>query len=310
MPIENKTNFDSCASFFIDNGAYQGRLIRLNSVLNTILGKHCYPQPVSAVIAECTVLGTMLASMLKYDGLFTLQTQSNGVVSMVVVDVTSDGRIRACARYDQKRLEQNQSLRKTVGEIEPAPHLLGGGHLAFTVDQGNDTQLYQGIVDLQGKTLAECALRYFKQSEQIDTDLKLFLKAPEGDSQSWSAAGIMLQKMPSIGGKDTNIDQETLDENWNQAKIFMQSLSENEVFDANLTSEELLHRLFHANNLNISNCKNYNFGCRCSREKLLNTLSTFSEDDINAMVENNKITATCNFCSEQYTFDKGEVLKQ
>lgn len=310
MPTQNNRNFDSCASFFIDNGAYQGRLIRLGGVLDTILGKHCYPLPVSAVIAECTVLGAMLASMLKYEGLFTLQTQSNGVVSMVVVDVTSEGKIRACARYDEKRLEQNQSLRKTTGEIEPTPHLLGGGHLAFTVDQGKETQLYQCIVDLQGKTLAECALRYFKQSEQIDTDLKLFLKAPEGDSQSWAAAGIMLQKMPSAGGKENGVDEETLNENWNQAKIFMQSLSENEVFDASLTSEALLHRLFHANNLNISNTKEYTFGCRCSRDKLLNTLSTFSEDDINAMVENNKITATCNFCSEQYTFDKGEVLRQ
>ncbi len=310
MPTKNDTNFDSCASFFIDNGAYQGRLVRLSGVLNTILGKHCYPQPVSAVIAECTVLGAMLASMLKYEGLFTLQTQSNGVVGMVVVDVTSQGKIRACARYDEERLKQNQSLRKTSGEIEPAPHLLGGGHLAFTVDQGADTQLYQGIVDLQGKTLAECALRYFKQSEQIDTDLKLFLKAPEGDSRSWAAAGIMLQKMPAAGGKETVADAETLAENWNQAKIFMQSLSDNEVFDASLSSEELLHRLFHANNLNISNTKDYTFGCRCSREKLLDTLGTFSEDDINAMVENNKITATCNFCSEKYVFDRGELLKQ
>lgn len=310
MPTKNDTNFDSCASFFIDNGAYQGRLIRLNDVLNTILSKHRYPRPVSAVIAECSVLGAMLSSMLKYDGLFTLQTQSNGVINMVVVDVTSSGKIRACARYDEKRLEQNQALRKTSGEIEPTPHLLGGGHLAFTVDQGPSTQLYQGIVDLQGKTLSECALRYFKQSEQIDTDLKLFLKAPEGDSQSWAAAGIMLQKMPSDGGKKTSLDEESIAENWNQAKIFMESLTEDEVFNAALSSEELLHRLFHANNLNISNAKNYSFGCRCSREKLLNTLSTFSEADINAMVENNKITATCNFCSEKYVFDKGEIMKQ
>ena len=96
------TSFDNCTSFFIENGVYQGRLIRLHEVVNTILGKHCYPKPVAAVVAESTVLGAMLASQLKYDGLFTLQIQSNGVISLVVVDVTSDGRIRACARYDEE----------------------------------------------------------------------------------------------------------------------------------------------------------------------------------------------------------------
>ena len=308
MPTQNNQNFDTCVSFFIDNGAYQGRLIRMSSVLDTIIGKHCYPRPVAAVVAESTVLAAMLASTLKYEGLFTLQTQSNGAVSMVVVDVTSEGKIRACASFDEEHLKQNQELRKTSGEIEAAPHLMGKGHLAFTVDQGPNTELYQGIVDLQGKNLTECSLRYFKQSEQIDTDLKLFLQAPEGESGSWLAAGIMLQKMPLKGGNESS--PEEMEEAWNEAKVFMESLTQDEVFDAELTSEQLLHRLFHANNLSISKCKNYSFGCRCSREKLLQTLSTFSEDDINAMLENNKVTATCHFCSEKYVFDKGELIKQ
>ena len=308
MPTQNNQNFDTCVSFFIDNGAYQGRLIRMSSVLDTIIGKHCYPRPVAAVVAESTVLAAMLASTLKYEGLFTLQTQSTGAVSMVVVDVTSEGKIRACASFDEEHLKQNQELRKTSGEIEAAPHLMGKGHLAFTVDQGPNTELYQGIVDLQGKNLTECALRYFKQSEQIDTDLKLFLQAPEGESGSWLAAGIMLQKMPLKGGNESS--PEEMEEAWNEAKVFMESLTQDEVFDAELTSEQLLHRLFHANNLSISKCKNYSFGCRCSREKLLQTLSTFSEDDINAMLENNKVTATCHFCSEKYVFDKGELIKQ
>ena len=308
MPTQNNQNFDTCVSFFIYNGAYQGRLIRMSSVLDTIIGKHCYPRPVAAVVAESTVLAAMLASTLKYEGLFTLQTQSNGAVSMVVVDVTSEGKIRACASFDEEHLKQNQELRKTSGEIEAAPHLMGKGHLAFTVDQGPNTELYQGIVDLQGKNLTECALRYFKQSEQIDTDLKLFLQAPEGESGSWLAAGIMLQKMPLKGGNESS--PEEMEEAWNEAKVFMESLTQDEVFDAELTSEQLLHRLFHANNLSISKCKNYSFGCRCSREKLLQTLSTFSEDDINAMLENNKVTATCHFCSEKYVFDKGELIKQ
>ncbi len=301
-------NFDNCVSFFISNGSYQGRIVRLNTVLDTILNKHSYPLPVSGVIAESSVLAAILSSSLKYEGLFTLQTQSNGPIPMIVVDVTSDGKIRACARFDEERLNKGQALRKTSGQIEAAPHLMGAGHLAFTVEQNNQKDMYQGIVDLQGKNLAECALRYFKQSEQIDTSLKLFLKAPNTESPSWIAAGIMLQKMPTSGGHE--VDQSVANENWNEACILMNSLSEEEVFNADLKSEELLHRLFHSHNLQITQNKEYSFGCRCSREKLLNTLNSFSQQDIATMIENGKITATCHFCSEEYIFAPSELIKQ
>ena len=301
-------NFDNCASFHIEDGAFMGRLVRLDDVVNTIVAKHNYPQNVSAVVAESTALAALLASALKYDGLFTLQTKSNGPVSMVVVDVTSDGAIRACATFDNARIKKAQELRKTEGEIEATPHWLGEGYLAFTVDQGKDTDLYQGVVDLQGKDLTECALRYFKQSEQIETALQLFLHVPTDEKDRWKAAGILLQKLPETGGKiNADID---MSEAWNEAVTFMQSLTADEVFDENLSSAELLHRLYHSSKLSISKNKDYRFGCRCSREKLLNTLSSFSEEEINNLADKqNQIAATCNFCSEKYVFDKGELIK-
>ncbi len=302
-------NFDSCASFHIANGAFLGRLVRLDNVVNTILDKHCYPKQVSAVVAESTALAALLSSTLKYQGLFTLQTKSNGPVPMVVVDVTSEGKIRACANYDEDKIIKAQELRKTVGEIEPAPHFMGEGILAFTVDQGPETELYQGIVDLQGKDLSECAMRYFKQSEQIETYLQLYLKAPENENDHWKSAGVLLQKVPTVGGKE-NTDEEDANEAWNQAVIFMQSLQENEIFDAHLSSSEILHRLYHADNLQINQTKEYYFGCRCQREKLLNTLHTMKPEEIEEMCENNKITATCHFCGTTYSFDKGELIAQ
>ncbi len=302
-------NFDTCTAFHIDNGAFRGRFVRLNKVINTIIGKHGYPKPVSAVLGESTALAALLSSSIKYDGLFTLQTKSNGPVSMVVVDVTSDGKIRACADFDEAHLNHSQKLRKTEGEIEPSPHLMGEGLLAFTVDQGQNTELYQGVVDLQGKTLSECALRYFKQSEQIDTALRLFLLPPQQESEEWAAAGIMLQKLPEIGGK-INADSQTREEAWNEAKVFMQSLTAEEVFNPELSSEEILLRLYHANNLTISKNIDYTFCCRCSREKLQATLSSFPAEELEKLAEKGKITADCKFCSEKYVFDKGEVLKQ
>lgn len=300
-------NFDNCVSFHIGNGAFLGRIVRLDKVINTVLTKHRYPVQVSAVVAESTALAALLSATIKYDGLFTLQTKSSGSVPMVVVDVNSRGQIRACADYDEQKILKAQELRKTVGQIEPAPHFMGEGILAFTVDQGPNTDLYQGIVDLQGKDLSECAMRYFKQSEQIETYLKLYLQAPQNDLDGWKSAGVLLQRLPDKGGM-TDEDVERLNEEWNQAVVFMQSLSQDEIFNPQLSSAELLHRLYHSDNLELNTVKEYTFACRCSRERLLNTLHGMKPEDIDDMCENNKITATCHFCGTSYSFDKGELL--
>lgn len=307
--MRNK-NFDSCVSFYIDHGAFIGRIVRLGDVLNHILGKHCYPLNVSAALAETTGLAVLLSSLLKYEGLFTLQIQGNGPVSLLVADVTSKGLVRACAKFDPEKLANAKTLRKTETVLEALPHLVGGGYMAFTVDQGKETHPYQGVVDLQGKTLTEMALRYFQQSEQIDTMLKLFIKHPDGDSQTWLAAGILLQKAPLKGGHDMALDLAAQKQTWEDSQAFMDSLREDEVFDVALSSAEILNRLFHAHALEIGKETTYDFGCRCSRDKLLNVLGSFSEDEIESMIENDKITATCQFCGEQYFFDPQELRRQ
>lgn len=301
-------NFDKCASFYVNNGAFLGRLVRLDEVVNTILQKHAYPLPVSGALAESCSLAALLSSMLKYDGLFTLQTKSSGPVGMLVVDVTSEGKMRACATFDEKHLKKAQKLRKKEGEIEETPHLLGNGYLAFTVDQGDKASLYQGIVDIQGKTLSECAMRYFKMSEQIETYIQLYLQAPTEAELHWKSAGVVLQKMPSEGGKNVFATEEEKQKAWEEAVVFAKSLQKGEIFSDDLTNEDILHRLYHSSGLIINAQKEYVFACRCSREKLLNTLRSFPKEEVEAMVENNKIVADCNFCSERYVFEKGEIF--
>lgn len=305
--MSNK-NFDTCASFYLDGGRFVGRLVRLDGVLNTILDKHQYPINVSTALAETTALSVLLSAALKYDGLFTLQIQGNGPISLLVTDVTSENKIRACARFDAQKLEAAKALRKTEDLIEELPHLVGGGYMAFTIDQGDRTNLYQGIVDLQGNNLTEMALRYFKQSEQIDTALKLFVKRPEGESRTWQAAGLLLQKAPIKGGNTQTEDPTEQNLIWEDLQAFVASLSENEVFDADLDDENILNRLFHAHNLTIGQEKHYTFGCRCSREKVRQTLQTFAPEEVRQMVENGHITATCHFCSEEYVFEPEECL--
>ena len=305
----NNRNFDVCVPFHIHGGAFAGRLVRLNGVLQNILSRHNYPENVSSALAETTALAVLLANALKYKGLFTLQIQGNGPVSVLVADVTSEGKVRACAKFDEEKLKNAKELRKTEDEIEEVPHLIGGGYMAFTIDQGPETELYQGVVDLQGKNLTELALRYFKQSEQIDTILRLFVKRPAGESKSWQSAGILLQKVPLKGGKEFSTDEDALHEAWNEAGIFINSLADDEVFNAELSPAEILNRLFHSSNLVVSKEKSYEFGCRCSRDKLFSTLSGFGKSEIEEMAEDGKITATCSFCSEKYVFDKDELLK-
>lgn len=301
-------NFDECTSFLIDDGLFVGRICRLDNVLKTIVNKHGYMKNVSAALIETTALAVLLANALKFEGLFTLQLQGNGPVSTIVVDVTSEGKMRACANYDKERLEKAFALRKNEGEIEATPHLLGTGTLAFTIDNGTDNY-HQGVVDLQGKTLEECALRYFKQSEQIETMLKLFIDIPETEDGDWKAGGILLQRIPELGGK--NIDLANIPELKNEAEILLKSLKQEEIFDEKLSINDILYRLYHANNLVITKNNSYEFCCRCSREKLLKTLRGFSEDDLASMLdENSKITAKCGFCSEVYEFTIPEIKEK
>lgn len=297
---------DNCISFNLDDNVFRGRVVRLDKVLSDIFSHQSYPDNVAAAVAETSVLGVLISSLMKFEGIFTLQMQGNGPLSVLVADVTSAGKMRATAKYDAKAIADAQILRKTEGQIEPAPHWLGQGNLIFTIDQGKNTDLYQGVVDLQGKNLAECALRYFKNSEQIDTHLRLFLQK---NGNEWKAAGILIQKMPTKGGKDISEDSDMLAELWNEDKILTDSLKQEEIFDKNLSLNDILFRLFHEHKVRVVKNTEYQFGCRCSRKKLLNTLSSMKKEDIDDMVENGKITATCNFCGQIYSFDKGELIK-
>jgi molecular chaperone Hsp33 len=242
---------------------------------------------------------------MKFNGIWTLQIQGDGPISVLVADVTSEGKVRATAKYDEAKMKAAQELRKTEGELEATPHWLGKGNLIFTVDQGKNTELYQGIVDLQGKTLAECAMRYFKNSEQIDTYLRLFVRK-KGDG--WQSAAILLQKMPQNGGKEAE-SEDNSEEVWREDKILTDSLTEAEIFDADLPLEDILYRLYHEHRVAVNKTSEYFFGCRCEREKLRATLSGMSLQDIESMVENGKVTAVCNFCGQTYVFDKSELIK-
>ena len=179
---------DLIQPFRIDPFALRGRLVRLGPTIDRILSQHDYPEPVAAMLGEAITLAVVLAGALKYDGIFTLQTKSDGPIRLIVADVSTDGAVRGYAQYDARELEAALAARRD-GASPSVPVLIGSGYIAFTVDQGEDTERYQGIVELTGATLAECAQHYFRQSEQIQAGIKLSVGARRAETARGGPAG-------------------------------------------------------------------------------------------------------------------------
>ncbi len=284
-------------------GAVRGRLARLESALDTILDdQHAYPVPVAALLAETMALAAVLATSMKFDGIFTLQAQGDGPVSLLVADVTSGGDVRAHARFDAARLEQ-----VPVSGRASVPALLGKGYLAFTVDQGPDTDRYQGIVELEGPTLEDCARAYFKQSEQLDTAIEATVRRPAG-GQGWAAAALMIQRMPAGTGSAPILVAEEAQETWRRAEILLGSVTGAEMTDPALAPEQLLYRLYHAEQLQVFEAKALRARCRCSRDKVAATLRSLPADEIASVAdEAGEIVVTCEFCRTDHVFRLSEL---
>ena len=205
--------------YLIDSGMSRGQAVRLTSVLDTIIGQHGYPESVGRFLSEAAVLTVLLASSVKYDGVFSLQIQSDGAISMLVIDLTTTGQIRGYARFDEAALKQAE---QTPDEKEnPVSHYFGNGTLAFMTE--HDGQSYQGVVALEKASLTACVLEYFRQSEQIDTEIRLAVDAPDG-KHGWIAGAVLLQKMPFDAKTAELLKKEEVDDLWNTATVLLKSL--------------------------------------------------------------------------------------
>jgi molecular chaperone Hsp33 len=289
---------DVSLPFLIDARSIRGRLVRLGPALDAILAGHSYPWVVSQRLAEALALAAALAGALKFAGIFTLQIQGDGAIPLIVADVTSGGDLRGYARYESDRLAAAELADSSIG---PVPRYLGKGYLAFTVDQGPDTERYQGIVELRGDTLEECARLYFEQSEQLDTAFKLTAR-PAGDGAGWGAAALMIQRMP-LGPGSPILTSDERDENWNRAAILLASATEAELLDRELAPSRLLHRLFHAEQLELHAERSLQARCRCSGERVAATLRSFPRGEIESLQdENGHVVVTCEYCKSTYAF--------
>jgi molecular chaperone Hsp33 len=288
---------DLIQPFKIEGQAVRGRLVRLGPLIDTMLGRHGYPDVVAALLGETVALAAALAGALKYDGVFTLQTKGDGPIRLMVADVTSDGDVRGYAQFDQERLAAATGAGS--GGSLSVPKLLGAGYLAFTVDQGSHTERYQGIVELTGATLADCVHHYFRQSEQLDAVVKV---AAGRATNGWRAGALMLQRLPPSAGAADDVE-----DGWRRTLAFMASSTPGELLDAQLEPNDLLYRLFHEDGVRVFTTAGLRAGCRCSRERVERVLRSLPEDELETFKIDGVIAVTCEFCSAAYEFTEGEV---
>jgi molecular chaperone Hsp33 len=303
------TQQDFIRPFQLEVSSLRGRIVRFNTVLDEIISAHNYPSLVSQLLAETITLCSMLSSMLKFDGIFTLQIQGDGPISMIVADVTSEGHIRGCANFNEDRVEETRQKlaafsKDEIGEGSDnhLAQLMGKGYIAFTVDHGMKAERYQGIVELKGKSLVECVQHYFSQSEQIDTGI--ILAVGQRDN-AWRSSGLMLQHMPEEGGEgdlERGVrDTSNLDEDdWRRAMILMQSCTEEELLSADLNAHDILVRLFHEEGVRVYDPIAVRHQCRCSQEKVENIFKMMPPEDQIELIEEGKVKMTCEFCSTDY----------
>ena len=295
---------DLVQPFEIQPFRLRGRLVRLGPMLDTIVKRHDYPAPVATLLGEAIALAVALASALKYDGVFTLQTKGDGAIRLLVADVTSAGAVRGYAQYDAAKLAE--AMAGSSAGPGSVPRLMGAGYLAFTVDQGEDTERYQGIVALEGATLADCIHHYFRQSEQIATGIKVAVA--QGEDGAWRGGCLMVQRLPAEERAEMVATREEIEDGWRRALILMGSSTSAELTDAALSPEALLYRLFHEDGVRVFRVHGVRAECRCSRERIERVLRSLPSDDRQGLGEaDGSVTVTCQFCNEAYRFEADAV---
>lgn len=290
---------DRVVPFLLERPELRGRLFRAETSVDSILTRHAYPASVAQLLGELLVLGGLLSSLLKFDGVFTLQTKGDGPVRLMVVDVTSVGALRGYAEFDGDAVSRLEA----TGAPLSAATWLNKGQLVFTVELGGDRPRHQGIVALDGETLADCIQHYFRQSEQLKTATVTAVRRRDG---GWRAGGLLLQQLPENQDPSRILSSDEEDA-WRRAVVLMATCRDDELLDPALPADDLLFRLFHEEQVRVFAPRPIAFGCRCSREKIETTLRALPRDDVKALKDDGEAVVTCQFCNTVYRFDDQDL---
>ncbi len=266
---------DSLQRFLLESTPVRGEIVHLNATWRAVLDRKDYPEPLERLLGELMAAGALLSATLKFDGAMIMQMQGNGPVRLLVVEVTSEGTLRATAKW------QGDVASQRLGD------LLGDGRFVISIVPASGKQTYQGVVALEGETVAEVLEHYMEQSEQLQTRLWL-------TSDSRQAAGMLLQKLP---------DEPTQDEDaWNRAITLGATLTSNELLE--LGAPDIIRRLYHEEDVRMFESRPVSFRCSCSRERVTSMLRMLGHEEVRSIIdERESVDVECEFCGRQYSFD-------
>jgi len=284
---------DLVAAFQIEDEPLRGRIVRMGGLIDEVLTRHAYPEPVADLLGEACALAALVGASLKFEGRLIVQAQGDGPVTFVVADYDTTGAIRGYCSFDPEKVEA-----ASQGFVRPgARALLGQGVFVMTIDQGPEMERYQGITPIEGETLALCAETYFAQSEQTPTRVRLAVGRLQTDAgEVWRAGGLLIQNI--AGDADA---REHVEDAWTRVQALFETTGEDELIDPTIPADLLLYRLFHEDGVRLFRPRPLKAFCRCSPERILNLLRSFPPEERGDMVqEDGKIRVTCEYCSRVY----------
>ena len=282
---------DTLQRFLFENLAVRGELVHLDATWQAVLENHNYPLPVQKVLGELMSAVSLLMATLKFKGQLVAQIQGNGPVSLLVVEGSSDKTLRATASF---KADENEFADETL------QGLFGDARLVITLEPEKGER-YQGIVALSGENLAGALTDYLLRSEQLDTDIWLVAD----DKQT---AGLLIQKLPET--KATRYSSNILDvsdtgsdvDGWNRIQQLSSTIKDEELL--NLSAEEIIHRLYHEEDIRMFDAETVSFRCSCSHERVAKMLLSLGAEEVKNMIEeSNEIEVICEFCNHNYSFD-------
>ncbi|HSI21474.1 MAG TPA: Hsp33 family molecular chaperone HslO [Methylophilaceae bacterium] len=265
----------SLSRFIFEDAPIRGEFTHVGEAWRTMLAQHDYPSTLKGLLGELVAASALLAATLKLRGSLILQIQGNGPISLLVVECTGDLKMRATAKWK--------------GDLPHArlADLVGEGSFVITLDPKDGNQTYQGIVPLEGDSVAEALQNYMTRSEQLET--RLWLAA-----DSTCVGGMLLQKMPEREAKDEDA--------WNRIGQLAATLTPNELLE--LPAPDILHRLFHEEDIRLFEAQEVRFECTCSRDSVTGMLRMLGHDEIRSIVEEQgRVEVHCEFCNQRYEFD-------
>ncbi|AKX59932.1 molecular chaperone Hsp33 [Thiopseudomonas alkaliphila] len=278
---------DFTQRFLFEDADVRGELAQLDQTYQQVLQRHAYPPAVAVLLGELLAAAALLVGTLKFDGLLTLQARSEGLLSLLMVECSSEREMRAIARYDQAQLGAEQGFKQ----------LMPNGIMAMTIEP-KDGQRYQGLVAFEGETLADSLNAYFANSEQLGSH---FWLAADGQQ----ARGFLLQQLPV----DRVPEADQRQQHWEHVLTLAQTLTKDELFA--LDNATILHRLYHEENILLFDPAAVRFNCSCSRERSIHALVSLGREDVEALLKEKQdlIEIDCQFCNERYLFDGKDVAQ-